>query len=99
MVGPMIGAIMMPAPHTAIAWPCRSRGLMSMMVDCDSGASGAPKAPCRTRKNTISSRLTAVPQSAEAMRKPLTQIMNRFLRPMRSATQPVIGVEMACATM
>ena len=50
MVGPMIGATMMPAPHTAIAWPCRSRGLMSMMTDCDSGASAAPKAPCRMRK-------------------------------------------------
>ena len=65
MVGPMIGATMMPAPQSAIAWPCRSRGLMSMITDCESGASAAPKAPCRMRKSTISSRLKAVPQSAE----------------------------------
>ena len=56
---------MMPAPQIAIAWPCRSRGLMSRSTDCDSGTSAAPKTPCRMRKSTISSRLVAMPQSTE----------------------------------
>ncbi len=99
MMGPMIGATMMPMPHTAIAWPWRSRGLMSRMTDCDSGASAAPKAPCRMRNSTISLRLRAVPHSADEATKPATQTANSRLRPILSDSQPVIGVRIACATM
>ena len=99
MTGPMIGAIMMPMPHTAIAWPWRSRGLMSRMTDCDSGASAAPKAPCMMRKSTISSRPSAVPHSAEEATKPATQMVNSRLRPILSDSQPVIGVAIAWATI
>ena len=95
----MIGATMMPAPQIAIAWPCRSRGLMSRMTDCESGASAAPKAPCSRRNSDHLARLKAMPQSAEATTKPTTQIMNSRLRPMWSESQPVIGVAIAAATM
>ncbi len=72
---------------------------MSMIVDCDNGASAAPKAPCRMRNITISPRLSEVPHSADEMTKPATQIANSRLRPMLSESQPVIGVAIAWATM
>ena len=95
----MIGAIMMPAPHIAIAWPCRSRGLMSMSTACDSGAIEAPKAPWARRNMTISSRPNAVPHSAEEAMKPTTETMKTRFRPKLSESQPVIGVAIAAATM
>jgi len=45
----MIGPTMMPAPKSAIACPIFSRGLMSSMIACASGASTAPQTPWMTR--------------------------------------------------
>src|SRR5436305_39489 len=38
-----MGPRMTPLPHTAIAWPCRSGGLIWNRTDCDSGTSAAPQ--------------------------------------------------------
>jgi hypothetical protein len=51
------------------------------------------------RNSTICSRLCAAPHSAEAMMKPTIEIRNRLREPMRSETQPVIGIAMAEATI
>ena len=40
-----------------------------------------------------------MPHSSEATVKPATQMMNSFLRPKRSAIQPIGGVMIAAATM
>ena len=47
--GPMIGPSMVPMPQIAIAWPCRSGGLLRSSTDCDKGTNAAPHMPCRTR--------------------------------------------------
>ncbi len=98
-VGPMIGPTMIPAPHIAIACPCRSRGLMSRRKVCDKGTMAAPKTPCNRRKNTIEVRLQAPAQATDAATKPAMERMKNSLRPMRSAIQPVSGVMIAAATM
>ena len=64
-----------------------------------SGEIIAPQIPCSTRNITISGRLVAMPHSAEAMVKPITENRNRRFWPMRSLIQPVSGVAMAAATM
>src|SRR5260370_30947873 len=38
-----------PAAQTAIAWPCRSGGLIWTSTDCDNGTNAAPQIPCSTR--------------------------------------------------
>ncbi len=55
--------------------------------------------PWRMRNATISSRLCAAPHSAEAMMKPTVAIRNRLREPIRSESQPVIGIAMAEATI
>ena len=98
-VGPMIGPTMMPAPHSAIAEPWRSLGLMSSRKVCDSGTIAAPNRPCSTRKSTMLSRLQETPHSIDITVKPTTVVRNSSLRPNRSASQPVTGVMIAAATM
>ena len=94
-MGPRIA----PAPQMAMAWPCFSGGLMSRSTAWESGISAAPNTPCSTRNSTISGRLTAAPQSIEAMVKPPIEIRNIRLRPIRSASQPESGVMIAAETM
>ncbi len=98
-VGPMIGPTMMPAPHIAIAEPCRSFGLMSSRKVCDSGTIAAPNRPCSRRKNTMDSRFHDRPQAIELTVKPTIEVKNSSRRPMRSDSHPVTGVMMAAATM
>ena len=69
------------------------------MTDCDSGTSAAPNTPCSRRNATISPMLPARPHSIEATVKPAVQTMNSFLRPKRSAIQPIGAVMMADATI
>src|SRR5260370_1455575 len=65
-------------PHTAIAWPCFSRGLMSSRMDCESGTSEAPKIPCSNRDATICARLSDNPHSADATVKPPIRLSVRL---------------------
>ena len=72
---------------------------MSSIVAWLSGTSAAPNTPCSRRKSTISVSDCATPHSIEATVKPTRQVMNRFLRPKRAASQPTGAVMMAAATM
>ena len=98
-VGPMIGPTMMPAPHSAMAEPWRSFGLMSSRKVCDSGTIAAPNTPWSTRKATMLSRLHDTPHSIDMTVKPTTAIRNSSLRPNLSESQPVTGVMIAAATI
>src|ERR1700733_8023086 len=86
-------------PHTAIAWPCFSRGLMSSRIDCDSGTSEAPKIPCSKRDATICVSVSDKPHSAEATVKPPIEKISSRLTLSRSDSQPVSGVAIAAATI
>ena len=68
-----------------------------MIVACDRGTSAAPKIPCMIRKATICARDCAMPQSMDATVKPTRQVMKKFLRPKRPASQPTGAVMMAAA--
>ncbi len=94
-----MGPTITPMPHTAIACPCFSRGLISSRMDCDSGTSDAPKMPCSSRDATICARVSDIPQNAEAMVKPVIEMASRRLTLSRSDSQPVSGVAIAAATM
>ncbi len=72
---------------------------MSSITAWLSGTSAAPNTPCSRRKATICSMVWAIPQSMEATVKPAVQMMNSFLRPMRSAVQPSGEVMIAAATI
>ncbi len=54
--------------------------------------------PWSTRNSTISVRLCAAPHSADATMKPATESRNRLRDPIRSESQPVIGIAIAVAT-
>ena len=95
----MIGPTMMPAPHSAIACPAFSRGLMSRRKVCDKGTMAAPKTPCIRRKVTMDGRLQAMPQAIEVATKPMIEIRNSSRLPSRSASQPVTGVMIADETI
>ena len=61
----MIGATIMPMPHTAIAIACSRGGNVSIRMACDSGIIAAPAAPCIRRKSTIWLSDCATPHSAD----------------------------------
>jgi hypothetical protein len=82
-----------------MARPCFSGGLMSNITAWASGTRNAPATPWKARKATISSRFCAAAQSREAIVKAITERTNSRLRPIRSASQPVIGIAIAEATM
>ena len=90
---------MIPPPNKAIAWPWRSRGLISNKVACANGTRNAPLIPWRIRKATISGRLVAIAQSKEAMVNPITASRISLFLPIRSASHPLIGMVMAAATI
>ena len=95
----MIGPIITPAPNRAMALPCFSFGLRSIRVAWASGTMKAPATPCSARNITISDRFCATAQSREAKVKAITDQMKSGLRPTLSASQPVIGMAMAEATI
>ena len=59
----------------------------------------APVTPCNARKITISVMFCASPHIIEAMTNPDTENRNSRREPMRSASQPVIGMATAVATI
>ncbi len=64
-----------------------------------SGAMNAPATPCSARNSTISSRFCAMPHSIEATTNPPTDQMNSRREPIRSDSQPVMGIATAEAMM
>ena len=86
-------------PHTAIAGPWRSGGLMSSRIAWLIGTSAAPKTPCSRRNPTSSPRPLATPHNPDTTVKPTIDHSISRLRPNRPATQPVSGVMIAAATM
>ncbi len=61
----MIGATIIPIPHTAIASACSRGGKVSIRIACDSGIIAAPAAPCSRRNRTIWLSDCATPHSAD----------------------------------
>src|SRR5262245_1523950 len=88
----------MPSPQKPIALPRSCGGNASSRTACDSGCSAPPVAPCRIRKTISVHRFGARPQRNDAVVKPITDIISRFLRPNNPASQPVIGRMIALAT-
>ena len=95
----MIGPIMIPMPHMAIICGWRLGRLVSIIAAWLSGEMNAPAAPWSARKITISVMFCAMPHSIEAITKPTTEKMNRRREPILSASQPVIGMATATATI
>jgi hypothetical protein len=69
------------------------------MIDCDSGESAAPNAPCSNRKIIIWSSVWAAPHIMEVIVKPVRLTIAKFFRPKRDASHPTGAVMMADATM
>src|SRR3984957_20445933 len=94
-----MGPTITPMPHTAMACPCFSRGLISSRMDCDKGTSDAPKIPCSSREATICVKVSESPQNADASMNPAIEITSKRLSLSRSESHPVSGVAMAAAMM
>jgi hypothetical protein len=71
-------------PHTAIAEPCFSRGLICIRTTCASGTSAAPNTPCSSRAATISASELDMPQRADATVNPEIDARKTFFCPKRS---------------
>ena len=99
MTGPRIGPTITPMPHTDMALACLDGGLMSIITVWLSGFMNAAATPCITRNATIAGRLVAKPHSMDAATKPTMLTRNSLRLPSRSASQPVIGMATAEATM
>ena len=90
---------MMPMPHSAIICGWRDGLLVSIIAAWASGEMNAPEAPCKALNTTIWVTFWAIPHSIEANTKPATETMNSRRDPIRSASQPVIGMATATATI
>ena len=65
---------------------------------CDSGISGPPARPWRTRPTTSMPSELEKPQSMEAMPNSAIELTKTRTAPKRPASQPVSGTVMASAT-
>ena len=72
---------------------------MSWITAWETGTSGAPNAPWRTRNTTRAPSESASPQASDAAAKPTTQPSTSRRRPKRETSHPDIGVATAVATM
>ena len=75
-----------------------SMGKLSSRIDCESGCSAPPPAPCITLASRITPSEGAAPQKKEATVKMVTQISRNRLRPQRRANQFEAGKITAFAT-
>src|ERR1035437_6816876 len=73
-------------------------GKLSSRIDCESGCSAPPPAPCITRASRITPSEGAAPQKNDATVKIVTQISRKRLRPKRRANQFDAGRITALAT-
>ena len=97
-IGPRIGAVVVVIAQIASPTPAFSFGKMRSSNICDSGISGPPDRPCRTRNRISASSVRAMPQRKEKMPKPMIEMMNQRTVPKREASQPVSGTLIASAT-
>ena len=86
-------------PKIDVTNPCCRLGKLSSRMVCDSGITGAPNPPCRTRQNTSDSSESAAPQKNVVTVNRNTDQLIVSRRPKRAASQPVIGVHTAVARM
>src|SRR5215470_17201880 len=93
----MIGPIMKPMPHTAMARPRCPSGKISHRMACESGMIGPPPMPWKMRATMRKVRFGAMPERKELTVKSAAQIRKNRLRPNRPASQPVAGITMALA--
>ena len=96
-VGPRIGAIMMPVPHTVNAMPRCSSGKISHMMACAIGITEPPPRPCRMRMATRNSRFGAMPDRNELAVNVTVQIRKKRRRPKSEVSQPLAGMTTAFA--
>ena len=90
---------MLAMPKIDITVACWVRGELSSRMVCPSGTSGAPAAPCTMRQKMSSSSEFAAPHMKVAMPKNRAAAIMTWRWPKRSASQPVIGVATAVATI
>jgi len=93
----MIGPIMNPIPHTAIASPRWPSGKISHRIACESGMIGPPPMPWKMRARIRKVRFGAMPESTELTVNSTQQMRKKRLRPRTPASQPVAGMMMALA--
>ena len=73
-----MGPTITPIPHTAIAEPCFSGGLISIKTTCAKGTNAAPNTPCSNRAATICANESDIPHNADANVKPAMEVMKIF---------------------
>ena len=98
-VGPITGPMTTAMPKIDVTRPCCRFGKVSSRMVCDSGITGAPSAPCRTRHRISVSSESARPHIRVVSVKASTDQIMVSRRPKRAASQPVIGVATAVARM
>ena len=98
-VGPITGPMTTAMPKIEVTSPCCRLGKASSRMVCDSGMTGAPSAPCRTRHRIRVSSESAEPHRKVVTVKARTDQVMVSRRPKRAASQPVIGVATAVARM
>ena len=84
-------------PYRAKATPRFSGGKESLRIAWAIGCKPPPPMPCSARKKSKTGRLGASPQSRELTVKIESDSMKYFLRPIISASQPLMGRMMALA--
>ena len=93
----MIGPIMNPMPHTAIARPRCPSGKISHRMACESGMIGPPPMPWKMRARIRKVRFGRHAGQHRADREQRAQIRKKRLRPSTPASQPVAGMMTALA--
>ena len=73
-------------------------GKLSSRIDCESGCSAPPPAPCIIRASRMTERDGAAPQKNDATVKITTQVSRNCFRPKRRANQFDAGKMTAFAT-
>ncbi len=94
-----MGPIIMPELQIAIIRACCEGLLMSIIAAWLSGPMKAPEIPCNDLKATICSMFCAIPHNIDVPMKLTTASRNSGREPIRSASQPVMGIVTAEATI
>ncbi len=96
-VGPRMGAIITPMPHTAIARPRWRSGKISHIVAWAMGTTGPPPRPWSTRIATRNCRFGARPERNELTVNSVVHTRKSRRRPRMPVSHPVAGITMALA--
>ena len=77
-----------PQPRCRMPRPRSAPSKFALISASDVGTSSAPNAPCTSRATMSSSMFGASPQASDARPNPARPMMNKRLRPYRSASAP-----------